>query len=336
VILGNRLFLTAASGPRQERLHVLCLDTRTGSPLWERRFWATGRTQCHEKTSVATPSPAAEGNRLYVTFSSNDVICLDLDGNLIWLRGITLDYPNASNSLGMASSLVIVGSTLVVMVENDSESLTVGLDCALGANRWKLNRPKLANWTSPIPLPPTADALAVGIQSGQGLLAVNAANGQPLWEYADGAATIPSSVVCEDVVYVPSHGLTALKLDPSGDPPEQIWRSGRLRPATASPVVVADRALVINAAGVLTCGSTADGARLWQLRLKGPFSATPVASGHRLYCLNEAGLLYVVGGLGQTGEVLSTYNLDEPILSTPAIAHGSLYVRSDRHLWKLN
>jgi len=336
IVLGDRVFVTAASGPRQDRLHVLCFNTRDGSLTWERRFWATGRTQCHEKTSVATPTPTSDGTHLYLTFSSNDIICLDQDGNLIWLRGITLDYPNVSNSLGMASSLLIAGNTLVVMVENDSESFTVGLDLADGVNRWKLNRPKMANWTSPVPLPAVSGSPVAGIQSGEGLLAVNADTGQTLWEYTEGAATIPSSVVMDDVLYVPSHGLTALRLNPSGDPPERLWRSGQLRPATASPIVVADRAFVINAAGVLTCGATSDGSRLWQLRLKGPFSASPVASGRHLYCINEEGLLHIVDCLAEEGEILGTYDLAETILSTPALARGALYVRSDRRLWKLN
>jgi outer membrane protein assembly factor BamB len=330
------VFITAASGPRQTRLHVLCFDAQTGSLTWERRFWATGRTQCHEKTSVATPTATSDEKHLYVTFSSNDIICLDLEGNLIWLRGITLDYPNASNSLGMASSLLIAGNTLVVMVENDSESFTVGLDLYNGVNRWKLDRPKLANWTSPIPLPSVAGSPVAGIQSGQGLLAIRADTGQTLWEYTDGASTIPSSVVHNDILYIPSHGLTALKLSSSGDPPEQIWRSGRFRPATASPIIVADRAFIINAAGVLACGTITDGSRLWQLRLKGPFSASPVASGRHLYCLNEEGLLHIVDCLVEGGEIVGTYDFAETILSTPAIAHGALYVRSDRHLWKLH
>ena len=32
-----------------------------------------------------------------------------------------------------------------------------------------------------------------------------------------------------------------------------------------------------------------DGRRLWQLRLKGPFSASPVASGQHIYTVNEKG-----------------------------------------------
>ena len=130
IVVGGRVLLTASSGYQQDRLHVLCFDAKSGKKLWERQFWATGRTLCHPKMCNATPTPASDGKRVFAFYSSNDVICLDLDGNLEWMRGMTHDYPNASNSLGMASSPVVAGDTLIVPVENLSESFTAGLDPA--------------------------------------------------------------------------------------------------------------------------------------------------------------------------------------------------------------
>src|SRR2546423_944859 len=99
IIVGDRIFVTCSSGRKQERLHVICFNATDGSKLWERQFWATGRTTSHPKTSVAAPTPVSDGERLYAIFSCNDLVCLDLDGNLIWLRGLTRAYPNATNSL---------------------------------------------------------------------------------------------------------------------------------------------------------------------------------------------------------------------------------------------
>jgi outer membrane protein assembly factor BamB len=100
-------------------------------------------------------------------------------------------------------------------------------------------------------------------------------------------------------------------------------------------VVVADRVFVLNDAGVLTCGDATNGTRLWQVRLKGPFSATPVAAGNMLYCLNEKGLLQVVDVAQPEGVVLSELDLAGPTLSTPSIANGAMYIRADGKLWKL-
>ena len=89
IVIGNRVFLTASSTTDQSRLHVICANKDNGEIEWERQFWATGRTICHEKTCVAAPTPVSDGKNIYALYSSNDLICLDLDGNLKWIRGLT-------------------------------------------------------------------------------------------------------------------------------------------------------------------------------------------------------------------------------------------------------
>lgn len=334
IIVGDRIFVTCASGPKEDRLHVICFNAMDGSKRWERQFWATGRTMCQEKTCVAAPTPASDGQHVFAIFSSNDLVCLDLEGNLIWLRGLTRDYPNASNSIGMSSSLAVADGVLITMVENDSESFTAGIDAKTGVNRWKLSRPKMANWTSPVLLHSAGQPTLAILQSGKGLAAVEPKTGRIVWEYTDGASTIPSTTASDGVLYVPSHGVTALEPSPQSNTPRQLWRSAQLRPATASAVVVNQRVFTLNDAGVLTAGDAKDGSRLWQLRLKGPFSATPIANGSFLYCVNEKGLLQVVNVESQ-GEVVGELDLKKTILSTPAVANGALFIRSDGKLWKL-
>ena len=84
LVVGDRAFVTTSDGPTQDRLHLVCLSTSTGKILWDRQVWATGRTMCHSKTSVAAPTPCSDGKRVYAIFSSNDLVCFDLDGNLQW------------------------------------------------------------------------------------------------------------------------------------------------------------------------------------------------------------------------------------------------------------
>jgi hypothetical protein len=99
IVVGDRVYVTASGGYRDNQLRVLCFSTATGEQLWDRQFRATGRTICHEVICMATPQPCSDGERIYAYFSSGDVVCLDLDGNLVWYRGLGLDYPNASSSL---------------------------------------------------------------------------------------------------------------------------------------------------------------------------------------------------------------------------------------------
>jgi outer membrane protein assembly factor BamB len=335
IVLGDRVYVSASSGGKQEKLHVICFLARDGSKVWERTFLATGRTMCHEKTSVAAPTPTTDGERIFATFSSNDLVCLDLDGNLLWFRGLSYDYPNASNSLGMSSSLVVADGVLMAQVENDTESFAVGLEVKTGQNLWKLDRPKMANWCSPLVLKQADGSSAFGLQSGKGLLAVKAQTGKTLWNYEDGASTVASSAVLDGTIFSPSHGLTAFRPKGSGEPVEQLWRSGQLRPGTPSPVILGDKIFVLNDGGVLSCAEIGTGKRLWQLRLKGPFSSTPVASGHLLLAVNEKGLTQLVDINKPEGEVVAELDLGDTVLGTPSLATDGVYVRSDAILWKL-
>jgi len=84
IAVGEQIFLTASSGYTQDRLHIISFDSSTGETQWERQFQATGRTGCHEKMCVATPTPASDGERVFAFYSSNDLICTDMAGNLQW------------------------------------------------------------------------------------------------------------------------------------------------------------------------------------------------------------------------------------------------------------
>ncbi len=343
ITVGDKVFVTAASGPDQKQLHVLCFNAANGSPVWERRFWTTGRTMSHKKTCVAAPTPASDGERIYAFYSSNDVICLDLDGNLLWLRGLTLDYPNASNSLGMSSSPIVAGETLVVQVENDSESFAAGLDKVTGINKWKLDRPKAANWTSPTILNVDGEEV-VALQSSKGVLGVVPDTGSELFNFGNGASTIPSSAPAGDSLYIPSGGLTAITVKTDGSEPVKHWNESAQRPGTSSPLVIGEKVFVINNAGVLNCANRATGERLWRIRLErsdksatpvGAFSGSPVAGADGLiYLFSEAGVGLVVDVSGEEGKIVSEIELGETILSTASLDNGAIYIRSDGHLWR--
>src|SRR6185369_14777102 len=122
VIAGGRVFVTAASGPQQERLHVLCFEQKDGKLLWERQFWAPSGTLCHPKTNMAAPTPIVDGNHVYALFATADLVCLDANGNLVWARSIVGDYPTVGNNVGMAASPVYIDGTLIVHMENIGES----------------------------------------------------------------------------------------------------------------------------------------------------------------------------------------------------------------------
>src|SRR5262245_2643201 len=81
IVVKGRVVTTASSGTvKEDKLHVLCYDADNGKELWHRQFWATGRCYHHPTSSNAAPTPASDGERIFAFYSSNDLVCLDLDG----------------------------------------------------------------------------------------------------------------------------------------------------------------------------------------------------------------------------------------------------------------
>ncbi|WP_417850940.1 PQQ-binding-like beta-propeller repeat protein [Thalassoglobus sp.] len=332
ILVGDRIYVTCSSGPMQERLHILCFNQSDGQKIWQRNFWATGRTITNPRTCVAAPSPASDGKHIFAFYSSNDLICLDLEGNLLWFRGLSYDYPNASNSLGMASSALALNGKVVVMVETDDDSFATGIDAKTGETTWRIKRPERANWTSPVP---TSDGKQILMQSSAGVSAIDVATGEEVWKYADGAATQPTLTVVGETAYVPSHGITAIRPGNSNaDVPEIVWQVGNIRPGVASPIADGENLYVINSSGVMVGATLKDGQRLWQTRLGGKFSASPVMAGGKLVALNEDGTALVIDP-NSKGEVVSTLEMNETMLGTPSVGSDGLYFRSDRHLYKI-
>ncbi len=337
IIIDNLILVTASSGPQQSNLHILAYNVGNGVLAWERIFKATGRTICHSKTSVAASTMVSNGNVVVAQFSSNDIFCLDLNGNLVWLRGLTFDYPNIANGLGMSSSPVMAKGVLIAQVENDADSFTFGLNIQNGTTLWKKTRPRGANWTSPIVLDQNSDRW-IGLQSKEGLTFINPSNGNEIWSYHEGASTIPSSVVAENkMVLIPSNGLTAVKEPTLHSSPIQKWTNNKLSPGTGSPAISGDQVFVVNRANVLTSASVKNGEINWRLRIKGPVSASPVTTDQLLFIFSEEGIGQVIDiSSTKEGKVLKELDLQDTILCTPAADNGSLFVRSDKKLWKLS
>lgn len=335
IVVGDQVIVTCSSGYKSDRLHILSFDAATGEPQWHRQFWATGRTLHHPTSAVAANTPASDGEAIYAMFSSNDLFCLDLQGNLRWLRGLTYDYPTAANDVGMASSPLVVGDTVVVQLQSQGESFAAGIDTATGETRWRKDLPSNAAWTSPTVLRgarPEEDLVL--IQAPAQVAAHEPRSGREVWSYDANCSGIPSSVAVGDTIYVPADGITALQFDRAAGTVQRLWSENRLSPSSASPVVHDGKVYTVNRAGILACAEAAGGSLLWQLRLKGPFWATPVVAGGHLYCANQDGDVHVVA-LGEEGTIVETNEFEEPILGSPAVAHDAIFFRTGSHLWKI-
>ncbi len=335
IVVGENIVVTSSSGPQQEMLHVLCLDALTGEKRWERRFWATGRTLCHPTSANAAPTPASDGELIFAFFSSNDLVCLDLEGNLKWFRGLAYDYPKAGNDIGMASSPLVIGDTVVVQVENQGNSFAEGLDRETGLTKWHLDREPVSNWSSPMALrgaSPEEDLVV--LQSPDGVSTHDADTGEEFWKFDGECSSVPSLVCEQGVLYVPSQGMMALRPASEGGETDILWQAS-VAPGNASPLIFQDSLFVLNRGGVLTSSNAASGDVQWRLRLGGTFWASPVVAGSHLYFVNQEGKVFIVSTGGSEGEIVSEYELGETVLASPAVGDDALYIRSNGHLWKI-
>ncbi len=337
IVVGDRVIVTASDGATQDQLYVLCFDLESGQELWRRRFWATGRTACHPSSGNAAPTPASDGQRIFAFYSSNDLICLDLAGNLLWYRGLAYDYPKAGNDVGMSSSPVVVAGVVVVQIENQGDSFAAGIDAATGETRWRVEREPAATWTSPVAgSGDQGGRPTVLLQSASVITAHDVATGAELWRVPQSCDLIPSPILAQRRAYfVASDRMMAVDVSTDGKSVSNVWDSTKLRPGAASPVIHEDRLYIINRAGVLNCADTATGELVWQLRLKGEFWASPFVVGQHMYLFNQEGEGLVVRLGDAAGEVVATNAIGEKIQASPAVSGGSIIVRSDRHLWRI-
>jgi outer membrane protein assembly factor BamB len=316
----------------QEQLYTVCLSADTGEILWTQKYWATGRTLCHPLSANAAPTPASDGSHVYSFFSSNDLACTDLDGNLIWYRGLGYDYPKAGNDVGMSASPVVSDGVVVVVVEGQGESFAMGLDAATGTTVWTNERKKAASWTSPILLKASDGSTQVAVQSADRLSLIDLKSGEVVREIEGEGNVIPSPSVTGGVLFAPINGTTAYSLE-SGEARE-LWSSEQVRLSTSSSVIQDDRLYTMNR-GVVASFNAETGEPVSKLRVGGNYWSTPVIAGEHMYMFSQDGTGYVVQ-LGEEMEVVHKHDFgDEVMLGSPAISKGAMYIRSDKSIWKI-
>ncbi len=346
IVVGGRVFVTASEGrPKQDRLFLLAFDTETGRRCWSRRLFATGQTWVDPFGAVAQNTPASDGQRVVVFYSSNDLACFDLDGNLLWYRALGREHPRTRNDVGMASSPLVEGRLVIVQLENQGDSFAAGIDLETGETRWQIERDQEGVWSSPTLLPASGRSPGkknlVLLHGKRGLTALEGETGKTVWHYPAEANTIGSVVGVDGRAYLPAWGIHAIQFDAENSAVRRLWHEKKLRGGNASPVVYQGKIYTIKPPGILVCGDLTDGKILWQLRMKGPFWATPVVASvpvekaGRLYAVNYGGTVFVVDLEGKKGKIVGRSRFDTKILATPAVVGDALYLRSDASLCKI-
>jgi outer membrane protein assembly factor BamB len=212
-------------------------------------------------------------------------------------------------------------------------------------------------------MPPYAEFLAIHDQDGNGRLswteipddfmiidrrASSAAGNSPLKKFGRGMDSNKNGEIEEDEWkgfergfggWVKSNkpGVFAFMPNGHGDITETslIWRNERGAAEVPSLLVLNKKVFVIRNGGILHCRDVADGVDTYRGRLGaiGGYYASPVAADGNVYFTSDRGVVTVIDGKASELKVLARNDLGEPIMATPALTDGKVYIRTDQHLY---
>ena len=338
----GKVWLTAADGPKQSELHFLCYDRDTGRELWHTRFWGTAPTLYHPtKSSMATPTPVTDGTFVYGFFGTGDVFCLDLAGHLVWQRSLASEYGEFENRFAASSSPLLYHDLLLLQCDHYGASYVIALDLQTGANRWKVDRPEAwLSWATPQLAPVGATGEHELIVSGSEKIdAFNPLTGDHLWTVRGmRRECIPTPVLGHGLIYAvsgPKGPTVAIKPGGRGDVTDShvVWSNVRGAPFVPSAILVGDRYYLVDDHGIATCLDAHSGSVVWQKRLSGDFTASPVAAGANLLLTNEADVTWIINAAATQYEEVAQNPLGEPVFASPAISQGRIFIRGAKHLF---
>ncbi len=129
------------------------------------------------------------------------------------------------------------------------------------------------------------------------------------------------------------NGVVAIRPGTSEKPPEIAWHFPRGVPECPSPLVYGGRVYMVMNGGTVTCLDARTGELVFQDRLaaRGPYYASLVGGDGKLYAASARGEVTVFAAEAKL-RVLSTTDLGERLMATPALADGTVYVRTEGRL----
>ena len=352
VIVGNRLFVTCADAAAATRI-VLCLDAATGKTIWQRAFPSKPFRQ-NKDNSYATATPAADERGVVVAWTTPDevvLLALDNDGRDAWKRNLG-PYVGAH---GGANSPIIAGD--LVVLDNSQEdpstnpnaygkpdsptqpgkSFVLAVERATGKTRWQLDR-KTAQSSYATPCLRGGNELIV-CSTANGMTGIDLATGRINWELPGvfEKRCVASPVLAGELVIegCGSGGAGASYVAvKAGTKPEQKYELQRPLPYVPTALVKGDRLFLWGDNGGVACHRIATGELVWCDRVQGAFYSSPVCVGGRLYNVAKNGDVFVLGA-GDKFELLARIPLGDPSFASPAVANGSLYLRTFTRLFSV-
>jgi outer membrane protein assembly factor BamB len=132
------------------------------------------------------------------------------------------------------------------------------------------------------------------------------------------------------------HGLFAIKPGGKGDATAThvVWRDPKATPEVPSPLYYRGRVYQVRDGGIVSCLDAETGKLVYRERLgpSGAYFSSPVAGDGKIYAASQKGVV-VVFEAGDSFKVLARNDLQEPVVATPALVDGVVYLRTEKHLY---
>jgi outer membrane protein assembly factor BamB len=340
VVWKDRVFCTAAFAGGERRA-VHCLDRKTGKLLWTGEIRDPNPEPASAVTGHAAATPVTDGRRVVAVFGNAGVVCYDFRGKKLWHHPLG----EFETELGLASSPVLFKDRVILLCDHDGDRFTsfdsylVALDVRTGKECWKTPRRGLRrSWSTPILVPGAAKKPELVVCAQEAVRAYDPASGKELWRVKGLTLWVaPSPVFGRGLVFATSgkNGpILAIRPGGRGDvtATRVAWRHKTGGPYVCSPVLYGKYLYLHNEQGILRCYEARTGKLRYTQRLKGKFTASPVAGDGKVYFTNEEGTTYVVKA-GPEFKLLARNELKEYTLASPALAGGRLFLRTEKYLY---
>lgn len=358
VISKGRVYVSSTKKDSDELL-ALSFDSKSGRGLWRKKLGASSRKV--PRNNMATPSPVADGERVYFMYGSGELAGLDSAGNILWQRNIEAEYGNISIKYGYSSSPLLYGDKLYILVHRRDksyrspegsglDSFILAVETKTGKNIWKQPRKtdaldeSLDSYSSPI-LNQSGGRAEIIIIGGDYVTGNDPVTGKELWRYgyaerkSERWRNVSSVVMGEGLIFGVrprgGNGLFALKSGGKGTlgDDQVAWAFDGPTPDACTPLYYKGNLYVLDGkrGRVLTCLDAKTGRQKWQGRLGGgaPWYASVTGADDKLYCINEDGEAVVLAADDEEFKILSRIDMgDKPVQASIAIAERKLYIRT--------
>lgn len=346
VVHNDQVFLTAAipTGPGADLtpydLKVIALDLDSGKTIWSTKVFhqSADAPRKHQKNSHASPTPIVHDGKVYVHFGHQGTACLSLKGDVIW-KAVSVEYKPVH---GNGGTPIIVDDTLVFSVDGAATTKVVALDLATGAIRWEFDResnaPRKFSFSTPalINVNGNRQIVSPGSDVVHGL---DAKTGEMIWKVKyDGYSVIPKPIYRDGLVYVCTSYNTPwiYCIDPTGtgDVTETHvkWSHQKQVPHTPSIIVHNGKIFMVSDRGIGSCLDAKSGDVIWQERVGGNYSASPILANGLIYFQSEQGDATVIEASSEY-KVVAKNTFGERTLASYGVADGTLLIRTSEKLY---